>query len=475
MTRRLILSYLAVTLVVLALFEIPLAVFYQQRELDRLTVDTERDATVLATVFEDALEDGYLPDPQPAELYFEDTGVRTVVVDVDGRAIVDTGNEVGRDFSTRPEIITALGGGRTSGTRFSETLNTDLLYVAVPVASGGEVHGALRLTLDPDEVNERIVRFWLGLAVVGGIVLIVMTGIATVIARSVTRSLRRLQSAADRYSLGDLTPAAVEERAPAEFVALESAMNNMARRLDGVLERQRAFVADASHQLRTPLTALRLRLENVQPTVPAAERRDVDAAIDETVRLSQLVDDLLQLARTEQKAQVTSIDLAAVVRERADTWSATAEHGGVALVVDVPDDPVFAYAVDGGIEQVLDNVLDNAVRAAPDGSAVEIVLRQGGARHKLTIADQGPGIDDADKARALQRFWRADTDSSGTGLGLAICEAIVDASGGELGLTDNQPSGLVVNIALNASPSPGRSVNTVQQSVNLEPKSEVGS
>ena len=93
MTRRLVLSYLAVTIVVLALFEIPLAIFFQQREQDRLSIDAERDATVLATIYEDALEKGTAPDPVPAQDYFVESGVRTVVVDVDGISVIDTGND----------------------------------------------------------------------------------------------------------------------------------------------------------------------------------------------------------------------------------------------------------------------------------------------------------------------------------------------------------------------------------------------
>ncbi len=337
MTRRLVLSYLAVTIVVLAMFEIPLAVIFQQREQDRLTIDVERDAMVLATIYEDALEKETDPDPIPAQDYFDDTGVRTVVVDIDGISVIDTGNDVDRNFSTRPEIITALTGQRTAGTRYSETLGTELLYVAVPVASGGVVHGALRLTVDTHEVSERIRNFWLGLAIAGVIVLVVMAGIGTLIARSVTRPVRRLQAAAERYSSGDLTPDEVNEVSPPELAALEAAMREMARRLDDLIERQRSFVADASHQLRTPLTALRLRLENLEPALYGrASVDEVRAAIEETTRLAALVDDLLQLARTQQQALVASVDLTEVVSDRVDTWTATADQQDVTIELSRP-------------------------------------------------------------------------------------------------------------------------------------------
>ncbi len=455
MTRRLVLSYLAVTIVVLALFEIPLAVFYQQREEDRLTVDAERDATVLATIYEDVLEHGIEPDPDPARNYYDDTGVRTVVVDVNGISIVDTGNEVDRDFSTRPEIITALGGERTAGTRRSDTLDTDLLYVAVPVASGGDVHGAVRLTLDTHEVSERVRGFWLALVVVGVIILAVMAGIGTLIARSVTRPVRRLRTAADRHSLGDLTPSEVDEHAPPELAALATAMNHMAGRLDELIERQRAFVADASHQLRTPLTALRLRLENLETEIDDANiTEQLDAAIDETNRLATLVDELLQLARTDETPAITDVDLNAVVRDRVDTWTATADEHDVSLHFSEPTGSLTGHAIAGGIEQVLDNLLDNAIRAAPPGSTVDVALEVGDPHHHIVISDTGPGISDDDKPRALARFWRADTTTSGSGLGLAICDAIVRAGGGDLRLGDNRPTGLTVTVGIVASSTP---------------------
>ncbi len=447
MTRRLVLSYLAVTVVVLALFEIPLAVFYQQREEGRLLVDAERDATVLATIYEDALEKDHELDPGPAYDYLAETGVRTVIVDADGISVIDTENVPDRDFSTRPEFVTALGGNRTSGTRYSETLGTELLYVAVPVASGGVVHGALRLTLDTHDVNDRIHRFWIGLAVMGAITLLVMAGIGTVIARSVTRPVRRLRTAAERYSLGDLTPTVPDSNAPPELASLESTMNQMATRLEELIERQRSFVADASHQLRTPLTALRLRLENLESECETpTSAQQVSAAIDETDRLTQLVEDLLQLARTEKEASTDDVELVQLVTERVDTWTATADQADVAFVLNTPDERAWGRAVVGGIEQVLDNLIDNAIRASPSGGHITIAVDAGSPHHRITVSDQGPGIADTDKPRALTRFWRADNSTAGTGLGLAISDAILRAGDGTITLGDNQPTGLTVTV-----------------------------
>ena len=470
-TKRILLSYLTVTVVVLLILEIPLGLFYAQREADRLATAVERDAAVTATVYEDALERNVEADPAPAEAYAARTGARVVVVDNQGQSVVDTAAPVGRDFSTRPEFKVALDGRVSTGVRRSDTLDTDLLYVAVPVASGGEVHGALRITLDRHEVDGRVRNFWLGLLAIGALVLLAMGGIGWALARSITSPLRTLNATASRFAEGDLQTSAVDASAPPEIAALAVTMNHMAERLEKLLAEQRLFVADASHQLRTPLTALRLRLENlrdaledeaaarapgrglgtgapIDPDGAPATIADVDASIDEADRLTGLVGDLLRLARADQAADPVVIDLAEAVRDRVDTWAAVAEAQGVVLEAPRVSGAVPVLAVPGGIEQVLDNLLDNAILASPGGGAVTVTVGVEGGSAVLSVTDEGPGLTDEHKARAVERFWRESDSRPGSGLGLPIAAAIVAASGGRLRLLDAEPQGLSVRIEL---------------------------
>lgn len=466
MTRRLLLGYLTVTVFVLILLEVPLAVFFQQREMERLTADLERDAAVLASIYEDALEASTPLDPDPADRYRAGTGARVVVVDTAGIAQIDTDDLTGRDFSTRPEFVIALSGRRDTGVRYSSTLDTELVFVAVPVASGGLVHGALRLTFDSSEVTERVQRFWLGLAAVAIVVLVAVAAVGWAVARSVTRPIRGLQHTAGRFARGDLTIAAPEPGAPAELRDLETALNTMAQRLDGLIREQRSFVADASHQLRTPLTALRLRLENLQMQAEAvADAAELDAAIAEIDRLTELVQSLLVLARAEQAPAPTDQDLASLVRDRVDTWSAVADADAIALRAKGAAQACVVRAVPGGLEQVLDNLIDNAVAAIvtdrdrvgtePLGhdDAVVVAIRSdtspgaGETSVILEVSDSGPGLDDAAKTAALTRFWRGGA-GPGTGLGLAIVDQIARASGGSVELADSPAGGLTVRVLL---------------------------
>jgi signal transduction histidine kinase len=453
-TKRILLSYLTIAVIVLVALEVPLAIFYQQRETSRLTVDVERDANALASIYEDALEKQTAPDATVASDYAAQTGARVVVVGANGASLIDTGDVTGRDFSGagHPEVQQALRGTRSTGTRYSKDLKTDLLYVAIPIASGGEILGAVRLTLDTHDVNTLVRRFWLGLVAVAAVVLAVVAGIGWAVARSVTRPLRRLEAAAARFATGDLAAAAPDPTAPPEIVALNETMNTMAQRLEQLLAEHRAFVADASHQLRTPLTALKLRLENLQGDVDGAhDADDLRAAVDETDRLAALVGDLLRLARAERAAEPEIVDLARLARDRVDTWSAIADAVGVRLELTAPDTPIRVAAVPSGVEQILDNLLDNAIAASTSGACVSVTVTEGPGQRSLSVSDQGPGLTAEQKERALDRFWRLDASRPGTGLGLPIAQALAKASGGSLTLADAKGRGLVVTVTLPAA------------------------
>ncbi len=451
MTRRLLASYLLITALALVLLEIPLAVFFAQRERERVAANLEHDATVLATFYEDGLENDVPLDPAAALAYHDRTGARVVVVDRQGISLVDTGGPIDRDFSTRPEIAATLQGRRATGTRSSDTLATDILYVAVPVASGGAVHGALRVTIDTSDVSARIHRFWFGLAAIAIVILGLVALVGWWLARSVTRPIRQLQADAKRFADGDLTVSTETAGGPPEVRALADSIAVMATRLDELLAAQRTFVADASHQLRSPLTALKLRLENLQGGLDADRLTDLDAAVEETDRLSALVNDLLQLARADHRPRCVAVDLARVSADRVDTWTAVVESRRVELRAAGLDTPAIVDAVPGAIEQILDNLLDNALNASPAGSTITVTVTAGPRAHQLHVADEGTGLDDEHKALATHRFWRGTYSGDGTGLGLAIVDALATASGGHLQLSDGSDGGLTATVSFQDS------------------------
>jgi signal transduction histidine kinase len=235
-------------------------------------------------------------------------------------------------------------------------------------------------------------------------------------------------------------------------------MSTMASRLDELLRSQRRFIADASHQLRTPLTALRLRLDNIQSQLPGQSTAELDAAIDETTRLAALVTSLLQLARADEHHATGIADLSRLTTDRVDTWSAVADANGVTLIADTPPGNTLVEADPAAVEQILDNLLDNALNASPPGSTITARVTSHPATRDLTVSDQGTGLSDEDKILATQRFWRGSTTTSGTGLGLAIVDSLATASHATIHLADSPEGGLAVTISFPApNPTTGQS------------------
>jgi signal transduction histidine kinase len=441
-TRRLLLGYLGVTLFVLLSLMVPLGIQNQRTERRNLTANVSHDATVLAFDAEDAVQ---VPTKKQldgiaaiASSYASKTGARVVIVDRSGRALIDTSGRVqgAETFASRPEIKAALAGRYPSGVRYSKTLHERLLYVAVPIASGGRVHGVVRLTYPFSAVDARIRRYWLILALIG---VVVLTGAAVVglgIARFVTRPLRRLEQTAKAVGEGQLEARAPEQDGPPEVRSLAAVFNETVGKLARLLRSQGDFVTDASHELRTPLTALRLRLESLPPTP------DRDAALAEADRLRDLVDGLLTLARADAGSEAPGrVDAAGLMRERVDAWRPLADEHGVALVANL-DGPVTVRAAPGRLAQVLDNLLANALDASPSGGTVTLSAAATQPWIELHLSDEGRGLTPEQRERAFDRFWRAGSGDGGSGLGLAIVKRLVAADEGEVELREAPGGGV---------------------------------
>jgi signal transduction histidine kinase len=456
-TRRLLAGYLLVTVLVLAALEIPLGVTNARNEREDLTAKVEHDTVVLASIAQAPLAHPSAATIAPLQAlvarYGQTTSGRALVVGRRGIAVADSAPRPGesRDFSSRPEIHAALNGRIVSGTRFSRTLGTNLLYVAAPVASSGTIRGAVRITYPTSAVDARVRRYWLILAAIAGIVLAGAAVVGIALARSIVRPLRWLEQAASAAGAGDLTARAPVE-GPPEVRSLAVAFNDTAAKLATLLRSQDEFVADASHQLRTPLTALRLRLENLEADVSAEGRADLEGALAEVERLAQLVDALLALSRAEaERPAPGELDVAELADGRVEAWAPLAAERGVGLVAARPDGPLRAIGAAERLEQVLDNLLENALDVSPRGTSIQLAMWRADGFVELHVADEGPGLSEAERARAFDRFWRGRSGGEGSGLGLAIARRLVEADGGDLELAESDSGGVDAVVRLRAA------------------------
>lgn len=440
MRVRLLGAFLLLTLFVLVALEVPLAVNYRDRQLTELRNGLERDAFVLASYVQNRLT-----EPDTSELatiafnYSVETKGRVVIIARTGEVLADTDplRDGIRNFSSRPEVAAALDQKVASGSRYSESLKTGLIYVAVPVSQGNDVVGAVRLSYSTKQVEDRVHQYWLLLGLAGAVTLAVAAMVGIFIARWVTRPLGELNDAAREIGAGDLDARADASHGPPEVRALASSFNLTAERLRELLVAQEQFVADASHQLRTPLTALRLRLEMIESEVDGPVLEDIEAAHSEVLRMSRLVDGLLALARSERSSgsDPSSIAIGPIIAERLSIWEHIARERSVSLIT-VPT-ALDAVADPDRLGQILDNFIANALEVSPPESSLMIrtsIETHGATRYTVVhVVDQGPGLTDEQRDRVFDRFWRAEAGRSelgGSGLGLAIVRKLAEADRG---------------------------------------------
>ena len=466
MNRQMVSAALLLAAAILLVVEVPLGIVYTRSAQERLLSEVERDARVLAALIEQELvADDLSSVSRITDRYAERTDGRVVVTDLNGVAVVDTAGDrtTTNDFSDRPEVIAALAGSQDSAIADSDIFNEEFGYVAVPIFSNAEIIGAMRVSEPTEDMRGRIRGTWTMLGVLAVAVLAAAAAGAWFIARWALRPIATLERGALRLASGELSERTRVRRGPPELRHLSSTFDDMAARLEVLITSQQKFIADASHQLRTPLTALHLRIESIEDRLrnasaegtPDGEQlameRDLEAVTAELERLSELVDRLLELARTEATAALRQVDLAHLAQDAVDRWLPVAEARSVCLHYEGAKAAPVREAT-GAVAQILDNLIDNAITASPpDGDIAVTVLPpdEPGGPTTLRVRDHGPGMTEEQLARAADRFWRAPgAPPGGSGLGLSIVVELAALSNGDVRLSRPDGGGLLAEVEL---------------------------
>jgi signal transduction histidine kinase len=430
---------------------VPLALSLRDRVDTEVKSQARSQAEVVAS---SAIEFVSPPQPLPlrriAEKSAQSVRGRVIVVDAEGNLLADSaGTQLGRSYDDRPEVEAALNGHGEQITRSSETLGEEILATSVPILERGRTIGAVRVTQSIDAVHKAVKTSILDIAALAGVVLLLGIVAGALIAQQIARPIRRLDGAARRVAQGDLdTKVAVE--GSTEQRSLARAFNEMTQRIKRLLRVQQDFVADASHQLRTPLTGLRLRLEALAERFrgePPVER-ELDAAMDEIDRLSLIVDELLILSRAgEHELPGERIDLREAVERAAVRWRPAAAERGIELEVATGGQGAEGWCAAPDLERSLDSLVENALTYSPAGTTVRLEAVPG----RIAILDEGPGLAPGEEEAVFERFSRGSAGrqgAKGTGLGLAIARELTRQWDGEVRLRNRDGGGLAATIEL---------------------------
>jgi signal transduction histidine kinase len=443
------------SLLAIAALAVPLALSLADRRTAALAAERGRQLAALA----DTAAMPEAPLQQLVDRYYQVYGEGLLIVDSDGRTLAARGltnSEPGLATAAKHALVDA------PAPRWTRILPWDRRRVpaAVGVRRDGELVGAVVVAADTTVAARDVTDAWLWVAVgcVGLLMLAVL--VARALTRWALRPLTGLERAVAEMTEGVTGPPA-NVAGPPELRHFTSAFNTMAQVVRASLDRQRRLVADASHQLRNPLAAVRLRADSLEDYVPEAGRSTYGSMTAELDRLENLLQQLLRLARAEQvsgsrrvglsTAVTESTDLDDVIVERIVFWQPVADgqHQQLCYRCDHPGLGVQLARHD--VEQLLDVALDNALRYAGADTTVTVSTVPSDETVELVVSDNGYGLPDEDLSRAAARFWRGHDDGDGTGLGLAIAGEITAGHGGAMAVERAPEGGLLIRYALPAA------------------------
>ncbi|MFD7452098.1 sensor histidine kinase [Kitasatospora sp. NPDC059827] len=474
MRTRLLGILIALMLCVLAALGLPLAAAFAAAEQSRVVVDRLDDAARFAQDLPTSgatLDSARKGDPEPApgdlsrrhaiatevQRYYDLYGVRLGIFQRDGTSIAVAPRDWG---------VPAVGWGAQA---FQEALDgrrshnppqvwpwteDRTITVAAPVVRDGDVVAVVLSESPTGALRARVLHKWLVLAGGEAAAMAVAVLLAVRLTEWVLRPVRTLDRATHDIATGRMAARVAPGGGPPELQRLARSFNEMADHVVHAMDQQKAFVADASHQLRNPLSALLLRVEVLGLELPEGHEEELSGVREEGTRLARVLDDLLGLATAEHaRPEPEQTDLARLTLARVDGWRPVAEQRGIELRWDGPA-LAIGMADPIGFGSALDAVLDNALKFGPAGS--QVLLRVSVFRDEVavTVSDAGPGLTEDELARAGDRFWRSARHQNvdGSGLGLSIARTLLAAGGGSLGFAPVRPTGLAVTLSV---PRPG--------------------
>ncbi|KAB1142849.1 HAMP domain-containing histidine kinase [Streptomyces luteolifulvus] len=457
-TRLLPLLIVLMAAVLLAL-GVPLAVSVAAAQQQNVVVDRIDDTARFAALAQFVTEDGQneRKDTLSRELasYYEVYGIRAGVFYGNGTPmahapitwVLPEAGEVREAFEE------ALLSRRSHDPRQVWPWQRNRLVVASPVIRDGDVVAVVVTDSPTGQMRSRILHGWLIVGAGEIAAMLLAVGAALRLTGWVLRPVRILDATTHDIATGRLKSRVAAAGGPPELRRLARSFNEMADNVEDVLEQQRAFVADASHQLRNPLAALLLRIELLALELPEGNE-EIASVQTEGKRLAQVLDDLLDLALAEHtEADLGITDIGALTAERVAAWSPTARAKGVRLLGDCP--PTTAWADPVTLSSALDAVIDNAVKFTPEDKTVEVTVASNGATSTVVVTDHGPGLTDEELARIGDRFWRSGRHQNikGSGLGLSISRVLLAAGGGSISYGHHEPHGLTVTVTVPRSPT----------------------
>ncbi|MBT5954780.1 HAMP domain-containing protein [bacterium] len=475
-------SYLLVIVVTVVLMLI-----YASSTLKSFYINQTASELKIRTTLMEKQSVSYLSDKNYTELNDvllkngQEINTRFTIVDINGVVLADSDEDPENmdNHSKRPEIVQAFSGKWGVTSRYSQTLETTMLYIAKPIKVNGEIIALIRSSIPIKSLDIVLVKLKKRMIGWGVIISIFSAMIGYLVSKRISTPIKALTDGTDEFSKGNFDYQ-LEVPETEEFKKLADALNNMAIQLNNRMttimdsskekeatlsnikkleEMRKNFVSNVSHELKTPITLIKGFLETLMAGAVdnKLEREEFLNIIQvHTHRLDIIIDDLLSLSRIEQENDHNGIEKSSerindVIKKAIDTCTPKANKTGIAITFESKED-IYAEINVSLIEQALINLIDNAIKYSPSKESIRLNLKQTKQETVVTVTDNGCGIPAKHLSHLFERFYRVDKARSrelgGTGLGLAIVKHICQAHGGFINVESKEGEGSSFSISL---------------------------
>jgi two-component system phosphate regulon sensor histidine kinase PhoR len=431
----------------------------------KISAELKSNAVLVGDILQTDLIEGQSEEIQHKTKQLADKlDLRITVIEKDGRILGDSEQQPSsmENHSDRLEIIEAIANGFGQSTRFSDTLGINMKYVAVRVDQGERVLGFVRFALPLSRVQPEI-RIIYRVVLFGTIAAVIIALIAAYfVSRSITLPIRQVKETARQIARGDFSKR-VRIKSKGELGELAESLNTMADELQQKMENlnrldriRTDFVANVSHELKTPLTLIKGYIETLQNKAINDKEKSakfISIIKEHSDRLGYMIDDLLSLSELELSKDCvnrTELDLEEVIDEISLGFGQALAEKQQSLTVSTQGDDFNIYADRNKIEQVFVNLIDNAIKYTKESGRIDISLHEQEQTVCVTVGDNGIGIPKEHRDRVFERFYRVDKARSrelgGTGLGLSIVKHIVLAHNGKISIESEPNRGTKVSV-----------------------------
>lgn len=456
-TRRWIFNNLGV--VVLALLVIEMVIIYAIQSYfyssarQYLSSKLNAVTSVLSVHSQDSASNFSSEMRNMLETFNEKDKIELMAINSKGRVVLTSSGFTPDEDALMPDYEKAVAGSAGSEV-YKLTGGEKVLAVSMPISSLNGEYSAVRMVTSLTEIDNTIKGYIAMVTVITLIIILIIVATGLYFAGSIVKPIRQISGIARKFAMGDFS-VRIDNSSNDEIGELCTAINHMADELSNAEAMKNEFISSVSHELRTPLTAIKGWAETLMIDgggSPDTMKKGVGVIVNETERLSQMVEELLDFSRMQNghfTLQNANMDILAELGDAVLIYSDKARREGMKIIYNEPEMLPIVYGDKNRIRQVFINIIDNAVKYSSAGDTVTIDASSSDGKVIVSVSDTGCGIKESDLAKVKTKFYKANHTRRGSGIGLAVADEIVTMHGGTMDITSaGEGKGTTVSITL---------------------------